>query len=233
MKRFPRWPILLGLIPAAYVACIGSVRYASHRHTRLDAALMNAVRKEGREVVERLLQSGANPNAEDAPIPLNPLPWWSSKGLLALLCGQDTATVYGVTGESALLAAIQRGDLAIVKCLIDHGATVNPEGTILHHDSPLMRAAEHGRLDVARCILEAGANPNARSGVNPGPAPALHRAVGHNDAAMVRLLLQHGADPNIGYKRMGDCLWAAKANKQEVIVRLLLDAGARQDLGFP
>jgi len=59
--------------------------------------------------------------------------------------------------------------------------------------SLLFWAASKGRLDVARWLLEQGADPD---GIHPGSRP-LKTAVLGEKVAMVRLLVSHGADPDL------------------------------------
>jgi ankyrin repeat protein len=58
----------------------------------------------------------------------------------------------------------------------------------------LWRAAESGDVNEVAQILSRGVGVNAR---NEHGMTALMRAARHGDAAVVRELLEHGADPNI------------------------------------
>ena len=93
-------------------------------------------------------------------------------------------------GYSPLLFAARVGDLASAKLLVDAGADVNdapPYGT-----SATVVAAHSGHGDVAAYLLEQDADPNSAD----AGYTALHAAVLHKDAALVRALLDHGADPD-------------------------------------
>ena len=125
--------------------------------------------------------------------------------------------------ETAIEAATQMGDKAIIELLIARGAPVdfftalvlgrikdvkaelegdpsraNARGV---HDLPaLYFAAIGGDLAVARWLLDGGADVNAKS----ESAAPIHGAVMGGNAAMVRLLLDHGADPSLtDYKGRG------------------------------
>ena len=49
-------------------------------------------------------------------------------------------------------------------------------------------------IDIVRLLLEAGADVNARNIFN---STALHHACGNGDAGIARLLLEHGAAPDV------------------------------------
>jgi len=118
--------------------------------------------------------------------------------------------------ETAIEAATQMGDKPIIELLIGRGAPVdfftacvlgrmqdvkieletdpsraNARGV---HDLPaLYFAAIGGDIEIARRLLEAGAAVNAKAEA----AAPIHGAVMGGSAAMVRLLLERGADPSL------------------------------------
>jgi ankyrin repeat protein len=125
--------------------------------------------------------------------------------------------------ETAIEAATQMGDIPIIELLIGRGAPVdlftalvlgrtdeveaelkrdparaNARGV---HDLPaLYFAAIGGELEMANLLLRGGADVNARA----ESAAPIHGAVMGGSAAMVRLLLDHGANPSLpDYKGRG------------------------------
>ena len=125
--------------------------------------------------------------------------------------------------ETAIEAATQMGDKPIIELLIGRGAPVdfftacvlgrrdevvaaldadasrvNARGV---HDLPaLYFAAIGGDLEIAKRLLEGGADVNAKA----ESAAPIHGAVMGGSAAMVRLLLEHGANPSLpDYKGRG------------------------------
>ena len=115
------------------------------------------------------------------------------------------------------------------RILVSRGADVNTiEGC--ESVTPLMQAIIHARgdsphVDTFKMLLQNGANPNyARpsDGLNP-----LLVATRKNSIVFVKLLLEHGADPNAGFALM----IAIEAN-QPATVEALLSHGANPNLGF-
>lgn len=125
--------------------------------------------------------------------------------------------------ETAIEAATQMGDKPIIELLIGRGAPVdfftalvlgrvedveaelaahpsrvNARGV---HDLPaLYFAAIGGDVEIAQRLLAAGADVNAKAEA----AAPIHGAVMGGSAAMVRLLLERGADPSLpDYKGRG------------------------------
>ena len=100
----------------------------------------------------------------------------------------------------------------------------------------LRRACKEGQLDVVRAHLRAGVNPNvffiydAAAGSSSSP---LHDAACRGHEAVCRLLLEHGADPNIVADRREPPLHYACSDEEircpPSIATLLLDFGADID----
>lgn len=105
--------------------------------------------------------------------------------------------------RQALVKAATRGDLKVVRLLLEHGADVQPRagagagggggGEQQQQLAPLLKAAEAGHLAVVTELLGRGADPDwrARNGHT-----ALYQAClrGHND--VVEALLDGGANPD-------------------------------------
>jgi ankyrin repeat protein len=138
------------------------------------------------------------------------------------------------TPLTALLSAAERGDAARVSAILDaHPQIVNERGTLPGH-SGLRTALHFGSAHeaVVRTLLERGANPDIRDeGDNACP---IHFAAERGDLAVVRLLIEHGADPiGAGTTHELDVLgWAVcfdYATHLDV-ARYLLAHGARHTL---
>ena len=142
------------------------------------------------------------------------------QALLALLFASQLFAAEAPAPDS-LFEAIQKGDTAAVKRLLNQGVSANAqdsEGTLA-----VMAAALYGSPDSIKLLLDHGANPNSR---NTAGATALHWAV--PDAAKVRLLLGAGADANArstNFQRTPLLVAASYPGSTEVL-RLLLKHGA-------
>ena len=136
---------------------------------------------------------------------------------------------------TALHYASQHGKLEVVRLLLDHGAEVNSETDIkekpLHQVSYGKYRSHDNGVRVAQLLLERGADVNTRRNDHWTP---LHTASYFGIVEIVRLLLDHGADPganaegDMGEKPLHQVSYG-KYRSQEDGVRvaeLLLDRGA-------
>jgi uncharacterized protein len=136
--------------------------------------LMAAAAGGDKETVRVLLEHGADPNAQSVP--------------------SEAGFVFG-GGRSPLMWAAFRGNEAVIKQLLAAGADVKAGGRL---GTPLAQAAWADRTAAAQLLIKHGADVN-----QAGPADgytALHWAASteNTDAALVKLLLRHKADPDLG-----------------------------------
>jgi uncharacterized protein len=92
-------------------------------------------------------------------------------------------------GDSALMMAVLKGEMAVAKRLLEAGAPVNQSGW-----TPLMYAAYEGRADMVELLLARGAEVNARS---PNLSTPLMLAARNGHMEAVRLLLKAGAETEL------------------------------------
>ena len=176
--------------------------------------------------VKLLLDHGASADARSklgrtplliaAAIPGNLKTVWLLLALGGQINEQDQA------GDNCLTSAAKRGDTEMVKALLEAGA--EPSVASAFGRSPLMWAAEEGNVDTLACLLQRDA-----AKAQPGLDFALSSATMRGPAAAVRMLLEHGANPNTpspiaGYTPL---MWAAYSENVSVeTAKLLLERGA-------
>jgi ankyrin repeat protein len=181
------------------------------------SALMAAAAGGDLETAKLLIQKGADVNAQPA---------------------MDHAGLIFGGGRSALMWAAYRGNVSMLKLLLDAGADVNAAGLF---GSPLSQAVWADRVDAARLLLERGAKAN-QVDLSDGYAP-LHWAASSEtgDTALVKLLLAHGADANLGGGEnveafMGTLqtpLMLARRRGNTPVVEALVQAGATNATADP
>ncbi|MCY4173388.1 MAG: ankyrin repeat domain-containing protein [Cyanobacteria bacterium MAG CAR3_bin_5] len=137
------------------------------------------------EMVELLLQHGADINAEDRSenSPLH-LAIYAGHGDLARLLIEAGADVQARNhaGNTPVQMAAFAGLPEVIKLLVDAGSPVNLQDQV--GDTPLHDAVLQGQAEAARVLLEAGADVNAAN--NAGHTPLeLARQQGHENVAAV------------------------------------------------
>ncbi|KAK8015801.1 hypothetical protein PG991_008689 [Apiospora marii] len=144
-----------------------------------------------------------------------------------------------VRSNTALGIAVRAGREQLCELLLDEGADANLTGS-LQLGSALSEAAYRNHLTIGNLLLtKGGADPNAIDCGYYKTALVTASKFGHHE--FVKLLLEHGADPNIvtlseGYYdrpggRTDTALGSAAARAYIEIGRLLLKAGA--DVNLP
>lgn len=200
------------------------------RHSRLDRALLEAVKARNSNEVGSLLAQGANPNARVESG--KPYPWWThflglfhrAKPLLDV-----SPTALGISAHTL--------DLATAKHLIDHGADVNAAGeegksplAIAIREGPSPDQIQQDRLALPRLhaylamLLSHGSDPNAEIYPNsqlPDKSFPIDQAAFDGDDETIRMLVAHGVKLN--GKRL---LWDAITSHHMGSALLLVQSGA-------
>ncbi|KAF3113826.1 hypothetical protein TWF706_009196 [Orbilia oligospora] len=179
------------------------------------------------EIVEFLLNQGADVNAQDASHYGNALNAASIEGHFNIVKsllkqGADVSAQCGDC-DCALRAASLGGHVEIVKLLLDHGADPNVEDES-EFGSILAVASLEGNENIVRILLHYGANVNAQ---DKGFGNALQAAIARNQIHIVQLLLSKGANANAkGDDHNGSALQFASVRGRLQIVEILLSHGA-------
>ncbi|KAM3550107.1 hypothetical protein ARSEF4850_008509 [Beauveria asiatica] len=129
----------------------------------------------------------------------------------------ETLDMMNMDGRSALFYAAGSGHGAVVKKLLENGASSNSSDN--KGWTPLLYAAEKGHEIVVEDLLLNNANVNAQDNVGE---TALHWAVQRENEAIISHLLKNAADTEVTDKRGGTPLAWAIEIRSETIVRKLL-----------
>jgi ankyrin repeat protein len=131
--------------------------------------------------------------------------------------------------EAAALGRTER-----LQTLLDEDpARANAFGADGFH--PLGLACFFGHVDTARLLLERGADVNALSRNEHIQTAPIHAAAASTEEGteestryeLVKLVLEHGADPNLPQGSGFRAIDAARQNGDERVERLLVEHGAR------
>jgi ankyrin repeat protein len=130
-------------------------------------------------------------------------------------------------GETALYKAVNSGDTASVRLLLQMGANPNMKPWC---GEPVLYLAVHKCLggsdahkEIINLLLKYGANVNAKP---PAGVPPLFLVASRSNATLTSLLLRYGADPNAKPAGGAPALHIAADRSSLEVVSLLLQYGA-------
>jgi uncharacterized protein len=118
---------------------------------------------------------------------------------------------------------------ALLLAVAGFGATLGPAAVSAKLSRTLASAVMRGDPEEASKALSRGADPNGWA----GGETLVGRALGDGRSELVRLLLEHGADPNAVLASGETPLLRAVTARDLPMVRLLLDSGASANLRSP
>lgn len=132
--------------------------------------------------------------------------------------------MFGTPGATALWTASCSGHEAVVRKLLQRGATVDKAD--VNGETPLWCSSWAGHPHIVRLLLSHGAAVDAR---NAGAKTPLWIASAKGHLEVVRLLLDGGAAVNAANSNGVTPLWIACQEGQEGVARELLRRGAAVD----
>lgn len=191
-------------------------------------ALINAANKGDSEVVEALLDSGADINARDEQNQ-TALHQAASRGhnpvvKLLLERGADV-NAKNLFGQTSLLAPAYRGSLDTLRALLNAGADIEARSE-LSGQTPLLSVSSL-RTEVIEALLEEGADVNAKGEFYHETAVMLAAISGNK--ATVKVLLDKGADAKAASTNGRTAMLMAESLGHAEVIKLLQDAGASRE----
>ncbi|KAI1084890.1 ankyrin repeat-containing domain protein [Whalleya microplaca] len=202
------------------------------------SALVGACKIGNLAIAQRLIDNGANVNAESDEIFSGSYPLASAvigghPEIVELLLHHGADVNASGDHGPALQIACFEGNKDIVKLLIEHGASLAcGDGT---YGGPIQGAVLGNHFEILETVIAAGADINLQAGqariIGGGVSlsgNAIQAAVATSNMKMLNWLLDHGADVNICGSKNGERapLSIAAGSGNIEMTRRLLEAGA-------
>ncbi len=182
-----------------------------------------AIRNDNASSLRNLLERGFDPNTRDpkGQPGLTIAMVEHSPKAATLLLAQTAIDVNALNqaGESPLMMAALKGDLAGSQALLERGAKVNQPGW-----SPLHYAATGPEPKIVQLLIDRGADLNAAS---PNGTTPLMMAAQYGSEESVNLLIARGADPGRRNQKDLRAVDFAQLSGREPLVKRLEQATPR------
>ncbi|WP_456277584.1 ankyrin repeat domain-containing protein [Bacillus sp. AK128] len=210
-----------------------------YNYTMLHAA----VRYGKFDMVEHLIELGFEPNSKDkdgnTPIMLIfGMMDTTAQDLIRMIdllnIGGLELNIINNRGISPLLLSYYEGKQEVTDYLLKLGAEdaiQTKEDALealnlleINSDDAFRQSISFGEIGAVRLFLQAGFDPNIKSWVGNS---ILYQLAFTNEAEMMKLLLDHGADIELTYHNGITPLWIAVSQNNSEIVELLLSYGAQ------
>ncbi|XP_039432348.1 uncharacterized protein LOC120415041 [Culex pipiens pallens] len=188
-----------------------------------------AARSDSADIIQLLAAHGADINSTTTDNGRTPLYFacvYNAKQALRVLldmgANTDLCTTNGEwQGWKPLHRAAQRGLLEVVEILINHGASIDPTESGL---TALHAVATGGSSEILESLLEKNIDINGKWGEDE--VTPLFQACFYKHSNIVKLLLEHGADVNLGTCNGYMPIHQAARNDCTEIMELLVSKGA-------
>lgn len=223
MKKILAMIVLMVVLAATFVYVRGN-HQGLPRILRRDNIQVAAIKGDADRVASLLRR---NPSlASDLTYKgFTPLHWASLNGhanvVKLLLASGAQADARSRQGDTPLQLAARKGHTEVAEMLLDAAADIDLAND--EDETPLMFAAESGGMDMVKLLLDHGA---AISSIDSSGETALYHAASRDWNAL-DLLLERGANPNVGSRRALEVAASESAHETEN----LLEHGAKPDYG--
>lgn len=135
--------------------------------------------------------------------------------------------------DLALVTAAKNNNTSMVRTLLALVGT-NPNTRASYNEDrtpePLIQAIDNRNLEMVRDLLNAGSDVKAKLTRDNKPFSLLFGPAMHNNGSILRLLLEHGADPNVQDEQGWTALMIAAEHGNTDAVNALLQAHANPDI---
>ena len=196
--------------------------------SKIDKQLFAAVEKSQIEEIRELVALGANINERKGE--WTPLLLAAKKGnieVLSLLF--DLGVASDLIDEALVIAAGENKHTDCVAYLLEHGANINAKDE--ERRTALSHAVERKRFETVQFLLEHGVDMHYAQTVGD----PLHIAVQSGNIKITKLLLEHGANPNLPVTTLNanTVLELALITGKIKMLKILLDYGANPNQREP
>lgn len=186
-------------------------------------ALMHAASSGNAEVLEFLLQNGANPDVMDSYFKMSAMQWAISHShieCVKILLKYNASITFNKF-KTPLMIACKDGKKEFAVLMLDAGASINE--TTKYGWTALMNAALYGQTEAVEFLLQNGADPNIPENTKN---TALQYAAEEGYTECIKMLLKHNAAVNTKNDEGVTPLMSASRAGETEIIELLIQAGA-------
>lgn len=192
-------------------------------------SIYNDNTEELKTIFYTLLNMNPNTNIEDESgfTPINYAILIGDMNMIHELLANDANINHLPKGESVIDEVVSNDNVKLVEYLLENGLSIeelNMRSGTYDNYTPLIIAIHNDSKKMVKLLLENGVNVNETDDLNRTP---LIHAVKLNNVSLVKLLLKYHPDlDHIDDMEGWSALTYAEENRNDIIQRLLLSAGA-------